>query len=71
MNGQILELGKDDQPEKEAQRAEQQPDHQQFVTIDCAQERDLGQIRKLERGFAAHALAAWLGEGTGAAKEKR
>ena len=42
MHRKIFELRKDDQSKKKPERTEQQADHQQLVSIDRPQERDLG-----------------------------
>ncbi len=57
--------------EEQAERAEQESDHEELVSIDAAaQEGHVRKIGQLEGSFAANAFTSGLGQGGGAAQKK-
>ncbi len=56
MNGHPLELAVDEEPEQEAERADDESDHQQRASRYVAEEPHLGKIWDLNVGFAAGAV---------------
>ena len=68
MHRHIPQAGIDDQAETQAEDAEQDADHQQAMTVN-AEEQYLGEIGKLQAGFAADFMSR-LGQGRSRAEAK-
>ena len=62
----VPQAGVNDQSETQTKDTKQNADHQQPVTVN-AEEQYLGEVGKLQAGFAAHFMSG-LGEGSGRAE---